>query len=638
MDYAYAGKPKQLTPTITWELKKDGTLVIEGTGDMPDFKSRIDAPWIKKAEKIVAVHIGEGITAVGNNSFNGDYVYKYFYKISSVTLPSSLKAIGTDAFRDNDITSLTIPNSVTTIGEYAFYDNAITSLTIPNSVTTIGKWAFSRNSITSLTIPNSVTTIEAGAFYKNAITSLTIPNSVTTIGEYAFPNNNITSLTIPNSVTTIGEYAFSGNNIDSLTIPNSVTKIGKEAFRGNSIISLSIPNSVKSIGWAAFAKRADSERITEWFNGVITHLPSYITEENCTNIGISKEAFLTYKPTTEFLYKIGCKYCNENKYNEALEYFLKGINLDVDFSKKKSCYQRAASCYNRLGDYKKALDIYIEIYNNEKNGENACQVAWQYIDYFKNKTEALKWYNISAGYDHDGGKVGVSKHTKTTASVDKIWAGHSDNESIFHLNNLRVNYAYKQNTTLKLYIYDEKKNKIADANNKYYSPDGYIEFVSQATSSYLHSRWDDYKITVPTSEIHVDRSQRTRKLYCKLVVIDTDGTVVYTSDYFPFELSKISQQNKTHTTNNTTQNKNNEGTNVTKKNEADPVYGYRDVWVSCNVCWGSGRCPTCGGKGYREMVSYSGTTYYDCGCGGLGTCYMCRGTGGHYEKQKYQIR
>ena len=608
VDYAYAGKPKQLTNSITWELKDDGTLVIEGYGNMPDFKREKGAPWSKKAERITSVEIGEGITSIGANNFR--YDRKFHYNIQSVTLPSTLKTIGYYAFCSNNITSLTIPESVTTIGDGAFHSNNITSLTIPNGVTTIGDHAFCSNDITSLTIPKSVRSIGYCAFSSNDITSLTIPNGVTSIGEWAFHGNNITSLTIPNSVTYIGGEAFQNNNITSLTIPESVTTIGDYAFRGNNI-------------------------------SVITHLPSWITEYNCTRIGISKDAYfayLEYRPTVSYIVRRVQECKNGGKYKEALEYALRGIDLDVAFSEKKRFYNSAIECYERLGDYNNALDIYIEIYNNEKNGLNACNVADYYINKFNNKAEALKWYNTSASYDYEGGKVGVTKYTKTTASVDKIWAAHSNNESVFHIHNLKINYAYKQNLTLKLYIYDEKKNRLTDTNNRYYSPDGYIEFVSQATSSYLHSRWDDYKITVPTSEIHVDCSQRTRKLYCKLVVIDTDGTVVYTSDYFPFELSKISQQNKTHTTNNTTQNKNNEGTNVTKKNEADPVYGYRDVWVSCNVCWGSGRCPTCGGKGYREMVSYSGTTYYDCGCGGLGTCYMCRGTGGHYEKQKYQIR
>ena len=40
--FVASAKPKQLTPTITWELQKDGTLMITGAGDMPDFKAYTD--------------------------------------------------------------------------------------------------------------------------------------------------------------------------------------------------------------------------------------------------------------------------------------------------------------------------------------------------------------------------------------------------------------------------------------------------------------------------------------------------------------------------------------------------------------------------------------------------------------------
>ena len=88
-----------------------------------------------------------------------------------------------DGCTDACPTTLVIPGTlggypVTAIGTAAFkYDN-ITSVTIPNSVITIGTDAFYGDSLTSVTIPNSVTTINTNAFYDNWLTSVTIPNSV----------------------------------------------------------------------------------------------------------------------------------------------------------------------------------------------------------------------------------------------------------------------------------------------------------------------------------------------------------------------------------------------------------------------------------------------------------------------------
>ena len=71
--FVASAKPKQLTPTITWELQKDGTLMITGTGDMPDFKYSTDEFWRKKKilKKIKKIVIGEGITSIGDYNFKG---------------------------------------------------------------------------------------------------------------------------------------------------------------------------------------------------------------------------------------------------------------------------------------------------------------------------------------------------------------------------------------------------------------------------------------------------------------------------------------------------------------------------------------------------------------------------------------
>ena len=88
-------------------------------------------------------------------------------KISSYTIPDSVKSIGDDAFRScESITSITIPDSVTSIGDGAFSScTSLTSINIPDGVTSIGNDAFSGcYSLTSITIPDSVTSIGSWAF------------------------------------------------------------------------------------------------------------------------------------------------------------------------------------------------------------------------------------------------------------------------------------------------------------------------------------------------------------------------------------------------------------------------------------------------------------------------------------------
>ena len=161
---ANAEKSGTCGPNLKWHLTDDGVLTITGKGEMYDFS--YSGPW--GYPNLTKIIIGDGVTTIGKNAFNGC---------------SSLY--------------VTIGNSVTTIGELAFHDcRSLTYVTIPNSVTTIGKNAFDRcSSLTSVTIPNSVTTIGGSAFRDcSSLTSVTIGNSVTTIGDNAFYNKSNTKV------------------------------------------------------------------------------------------------------------------------------------------------------------------------------------------------------------------------------------------------------------------------------------------------------------------------------------------------------------------------------------------------------------------------------------------------------------
>ena len=145
-----------------------------------------------------------------SNDKLGDYAFSGCSGLTSLTIPSGVTWIDSEAFRGcSGLTNLTLPSSVTEIGDKAFYGcSGLTSLTIPSGVTSIGSEAFSGCSgLTSLTLPSSVTSIGDKAFYSCwMLNSLTIPSSVTSIGDYAFYGCiRLTSLTIPSGVTKIGE-------------------------------------------------------------------------------------------------------------------------------------------------------------------------------------------------------------------------------------------------------------------------------------------------------------------------------------------------------------------------------------------------------------------------------------------------
>ena len=202
---------------------------------------------------IPAIINGKQVTSIGSDAFKNK-------NLTSVTIPNSVTSIGESAFYDNQLTSVVIPDSVTTIEQAAFCHNRLTNVTIPNSVTTIMGSAFSNNQLTSIVIPNSVTIIGIGAFCYNRLTSVIIPDSVTIIGQNAFRYNQLTSVTIGNSVSFISYYAFSNNQLTSVVIPNSVLLIQSFAFQSNQLTSITIGANVRlsSSNYPSFSDNFDN--------------------------------------------------------------------------------------------------------------------------------------------------------------------------------------------------------------------------------------------------------------------------------------------------------------------------------------------------------------------------------------------
>ena len=135
----------------------------------------------------------------------------------SLTIPSGLGGydvvgIATEAFRNcSGLTGVTIPDSVKSIGTSAFRSSGLRSVTIGNGVTTIGNSAFyGCKSLKDVALPDSVKTIDNFAFYDcDSLTSIVLPYSVTTIGPSAFADcAALASVTIGRGVTKIGSYAF----------------------------------------------------------------------------------------------------------------------------------------------------------------------------------------------------------------------------------------------------------------------------------------------------------------------------------------------------------------------------------------------------------------------------------------------
>jgi len=214
---------------LSWNLDTaTGTLTITGQGAMTygDY-----APWSDYSYDITNVVIGEGVTTVSYNAFQG------MLNLHTVSLPSTVRSIGEYAFYGcsglQNISLVYVEN----IDQYAFYDcRSLSSLTIPSGILTISYGAFSGCSgLQSIQFHGGVTQIGSYAFSGcSSLTTVTIPDSVTFIGDSAFTDcYSLSSVSLSNSLTSLGDNAFSScPNLTSIRIPDSLAELKDYTFSG----------------------------------------------------------------------------------------------------------------------------------------------------------------------------------------------------------------------------------------------------------------------------------------------------------------------------------------------------------------------------------------------------------------------
>jgi len=234
------------------------------------------------------------------NNYSTITITEYLGKTKNLEIPSNLYGltvthIGSNAFKNKQLTSVVIPDSIIVIGKNAFIGNKnLREVTISNSVISIEEGAFENNNIEKLILGQNVQLIGKSAFKgNNNLREVIILDSVILIEEEAFENNNIDKLILGQNVQIIGQNAFSGNkNLLEITIPDSVTKINKGAFSSCGIKNIKWGNGLLVIGEEAFK----SNRLTELIlpEGLI-YIDSYSFIHNSIDTVVIPSSLAQYK-------------------------------------------------------------------------------------------------------------------------------------------------------------------------------------------------------------------------------------------------------------------------------------------------------------------------------------------------------
>lgn len=292
------GKTK--TDTLEWSFNEStGVLTISGAGDMADYSSKGVAPWKVFADKITEIQIGNQVTGIGTEAFNG------LENLTKVNIPASITRFGSYIFNNDknlvtvdwapDFTAPPVQDTDTLTDEGTYVPTGMfdhcsklgegEELTdwLPSSFTGIccaafrgtkftvdfdklnnmeywGPYAFaSMEKLDSVTLTedgpkigelgSSATTFEGSGLKKMVVNTKVVPAYI------AGNCKNLKTVELGNEVTTIETGAFNNTGITELNVPETATGITIESaafVNNNNLKSVTLCGNVMLKG-AAFA-------------------------------------------------------------------------------------------------------------------------------------------------------------------------------------------------------------------------------------------------------------------------------------------------------------------------------------------------------------------------------------------------
>lgn len=235
--------------SLYWYLEEDGTLTIQGSGDMYDYSRSSPAPWYAYRDQIRAV-IVTGASSIGNYAFydcssiEQVKIWDGVYSIGSYAFGNcSLTLDLTDLWSLESISSSAFSSATVTV-EYNNVDRDWSSLEKRNyGGTATWKPVYCRGTCGPnltwvldfdgvLTISGSGPMTGNGGWNCSTLTQVILPEGLTTIATEAFLNcDSLQQIEIPESVRKIGDAAFAScDNLKQITIPKTVRTIAEDAF------------------------------------------------------------------------------------------------------------------------------------------------------------------------------------------------------------------------------------------------------------------------------------------------------------------------------------------------------------------------------------------------------------------------
>lgn len=261
-------------------------------------------------------NIGDDTSMLGASALEtiGDSAFRECAKLEKIEMPSSLKTVGSYAFRDTDLyknaagvvyagnwvvdynenigADVVLEEGTVGIANYAFYNcSTLSTVSMPSSVKIVGRAAFyDCTALLSVALPATLEVIQDYTFYRCKSLNITsLPPMLTYIGRSAFykcgssaslslTDTTFDVLQLPADVTYIGDYAFyccgyseraaleeeqqfNTYGIDAIVLGSYVEYIGANAFYGFVSLKQIDLGGTKYIGEKAFYKCESLETV-----------------------------------------------------------------------------------------------------------------------------------------------------------------------------------------------------------------------------------------------------------------------------------------------------------------------------------------------------------------------------------------
>ena len=224
----YLGKP--VTELDDGAFRNNKTL---NSITLPNTLKKIGSSAFAGCTSLKTIDVPDSVEQIDSLTFSG------CTNLTSAQLHTGLKIIKNNAFERCGLTSIRVPEGVTSIGYNAFCDcTMLSSVKFPSTLTSVS------NCLTGTQFYNDTGNWDDGVLYVDGCclaikfvngssqSTINVKVGTTILADSVFSSSSINSITLPSGLKYIGEMAFNIANISQINIPNSVEKIGAKAFAG----------------------------------------------------------------------------------------------------------------------------------------------------------------------------------------------------------------------------------------------------------------------------------------------------------------------------------------------------------------------------------------------------------------------